>query len=67
MKQRTADLCTVLMDEKPVLSCSTLAARADGKKVVTLEGMQKEAQESGEPLSQMKAQSSVVSAIRDLS
>ena len=32
-------LCTVLMDEKPVLSCSTLAARADGKKVVTLEGM----------------------------
>ena len=31
-------LCTVLMDEKPVLSCSTLAARADGKKVVTLEG-----------------------------
>ena len=40
-------LCTVLMDEKPVLSCSTLAARADGKKVVTLEGMQKEAQELG--------------------
>ena len=59
-------LCTVLMDEKPVLSCSTLAARADGKKVVTLEGMQKEAK-SWEPLSQMKAQSSVVSAIRDLS
>ena len=40
-------LCTVLMDEKPVLSCSTLAARADGKKVVTLEGLQKEAQELG--------------------
>ena len=40
-------LCTVLMDEKPVLSCSTLAARADGKKVVTLEGMQEEAKELG--------------------
>lgn len=40
-------LCTVLMDEKPVLSCSMLAARADGKKVVTLEGMQEEAKEFG--------------------
>lgn len=40
-------LCTVLLDEKPVLSCSTLAVRADGKKVVTLEGMQKEAEEFG--------------------
>ena len=40
-------LCTVLMDEKPVLSCSTLAARADGKKIVTLEGMQEEAKELG--------------------
>ena len=38
-------LCTVLMDEKPVLSCSMLAARADGKKIVTLEGMQEEAKE----------------------
>lgn len=40
-------LCTVLMDEKPVLSCSVLAVRADGRKIVTLEGMQKEAQEFG--------------------
>ena len=40
-------LCTVLMDEKPVLSCSMLAVRADGKKVVTLEGMQEEAKEFG--------------------
>ena len=30
-------LCTVLMDERPVLSCSTLAARIEGKKIVTLE------------------------------
>ena len=36
-------LCTVLMDGKPVLSCSTLAARADGHSVQTLEGLQEEA------------------------
>ena len=36
-------LCTVLMDGKPVLSCSTLAARADGHAVQTLEGLQAEA------------------------
>lgn len=41
-------LCTVLMEEKPVLSCSVLAARADGKHVVTMEGMQEEAKEFGE-------------------
>ena len=40
-------LCTVLMDETPVLSCSMLTVRADGKKIVTLEGMQREAQEFG--------------------
>lgn len=40
-------LCTVLMDRKPVLSCSVLAARADGREVTTLEGMQKEAEEFG--------------------
>jgi len=36
-------LCTVLMDGKPVLSCSTLAVRADGHNVQTLEGLQAEA------------------------
>ena len=40
-------LCTVLMDEKPILSCYMLAARIDGKKIVTLEGLQKEAEEFG--------------------
>ena len=40
-------LCTVLMDGRPVLSCSTLAARIEGKNIVTLEGMQREAQEFG--------------------
>lgn len=38
-------LCTVLMDGKPVLSCSVLAARADGHAVHTLEGLQEEAKE----------------------
>ena len=36
-------LCTVLMDGKPILSCSTLAGRADGHEVFTLEGLQEEA------------------------
>ena len=36
-------LCTVLMDGKPVLSCSTLAARAAGHTITTLEGLQEEA------------------------
>ncbi|MDD7729215.1 MAG: (2Fe-2S)-binding protein [Clostridia bacterium] len=40
-------LCTVMLENRPVLSCSTLALRVDGKKVVTLEGMQKEAEEFG--------------------
>ena len=35
-------LCTVWLDGKPVLSCSVLAARADGHEVTTLEGLQKE-------------------------
>ena len=38
-------LCTVF--EKPVLSCSVLAARADGHTVTTLEGLQEEAAEFG--------------------
>lgn len=40
-------LCTVLLEGRPVLSCSMLALRIQGKKVVTLEGMEKEAQEFG--------------------
>ena len=36
-------LCTVLMDGKPILSCSTLAVRADGQEIYTLEGLQEEA------------------------
>lgn len=36
-------LCTVLLDDKPVLSCSVLAVRTDGRKIDTLEGLQDEA------------------------
>lgn len=38
-------LCTVLMDGKPILSCSTLAVRADGHEIQTLEGLEAEARE----------------------
>lgn len=38
-------LCTVFVGDKPVLSCSVLAARAAGHEVQTLEGLQAEAQE----------------------
>lgn len=40
-------LCTVFVDDKPVLSCSLLAARADGHRVTTLEGLQEEAEGFG--------------------
>lgn len=36
-------LCTVLVDGKPILSCSYLAIRADGHEIHTLEGLQEEA------------------------
>ncbi|NME35716.1 (2Fe-2S)-binding protein [Fusobacterium sp. FSA-380-WT-3A] len=41
-------LCTLWIDEKPVLSCTVLAARANGKHITTLEGLQDEAKEFGE-------------------
>ena len=40
-------LCTVLVDGKSVLSCSMLAARVDDRDVVTLEGVQKGAEQCG--------------------
>lgn len=49
-------LCTVWMDKKPVLSCSMLAVRADGREIVTLEGMQKEAEEFGSFLADQGAE-----------
>ena len=40
-------LCTVIMNNKPVLSCAVLAARADGAEIETLEGLRNEAEEFG--------------------
>ncbi|WP_312370389.1 (2Fe-2S)-binding protein [Lachnoclostridium sp.] len=40
-------LCTVFVEDKPVLSCSILVARVDGKKITTLEGLQEEAEDFG--------------------
>lgn len=36
-------VCTVLIDEKPVLSCSVLSATVDGHEITTVEGIQDEA------------------------
>lgn len=38
-------LCTVWMDEKPILSCGMLAARANGHLITTLEGVEEQAHE----------------------
>lgn len=34
--------CTVLLDGRPILSCLTLAVEADGREVMTLEGLEKD-------------------------
>lgn len=38
-------LCTVWVDEKPVLSCSTLSVKVNGKNITTIEGLEREAKE----------------------
>lgn len=38
-------LCTVWLEDKPVLSCSILSLRTHGKKITTIEGVPKEAEE----------------------
>jgi len=38
-------LCTVWIEEKPVLSCATLSVRVDGKNITTMDGLTKEAEE----------------------
>jgi carbon-monoxide dehydrogenase small subunit len=35
-------VCTVLLDNKPVPSCSVLAARCENKEITTVEGIEKE-------------------------
>lgn len=43
-------LCSVWIEDKPVLSCSVLSFRADGKRITTIEGMQEEARAFAEVL-----------------
>ncbi len=38
-------VCTVLFDDKPVLSCSVLTAKVEGHKIMTVEAIQEEAAE----------------------
>ena len=52
-------LCTVLADDKPILSCSVLAARMDGHQIITLEGMQEEAQRLAEFIADQGAEQCV--------
>ncbi len=40
-------VCTVLLDGKPVASCSVLTAKADGHEITTVEGIQAEAHKIG--------------------
>jgi carbon-monoxide dehydrogenase small subunit len=40
-------LCTVHLEGKPILSCSTLTAKVNGSHITTIEGMQQEAEEFG--------------------
>lgn len=44
----TCGACTVLINNQPVLSCSYLAIRADGKHITTIEGEQYEAKLLGQ-------------------
>ncbi len=44
--------CTVLMDEKAVLSCMTLTIECDGKKITTIEGLSDTRAEKLDPLQQ---------------
>lgn len=44
----TCGVCTVLVNGNPLLSCSYLAARANGQEITTIEGVQEEAELVGQ-------------------
>lgn len=44
--------CTVLMDEKAVLSCMTLTVECDGKRITTIEGLSDPVTKKLDPLQQ---------------
>ena len=55
----------MLLDGKPILSCSTPVGRANGRRVDTLEGLQEGAKAFTKFL-QHREQINVVSVIRDI-
>ena len=59
-------LCTVHLDGKSVLSCTVLAARCDGRTVVTLEGVQEQAAAFGAFLADEGAEQCVLAMEREL-
>lgn len=40
-------ICTIHVDDAPILSCCYLAAKADGHKITTIEGLKDEAEKLG--------------------
>lgn len=40
--ESSCGVCTVLMDNKPILSCSLLTVRVEGHQITTVEGLQEE-------------------------
>lgn len=49
-------LCTVFVEDKPVLSCSMLAVRINGLRVTTLEGLLEEAEDFGTYIAEQGAE-----------
>lgn len=43
-------LCSVWIDKRPTLSCATLTVRAINKEIITIEGLEKEAEEFAKTL-----------------
>ena len=41
-EETSCGVCTILLDDKPIPSCSLLAAKANHHKITTVEGIQKE-------------------------